>query len=447
MPKIALLLIFSAALASAQDFAAKADAYVQSWVRDGQFRGTVLVAKDGQAVFRKAYGNANDEWDIANTPDTKFRLGSITKQFTAVAILQLSEQGKLKLDDPVKTYYPEAPEAWDKITIHHLLNHTSGIPSYTDQPGFFAKSSRDPKKPGEIVKLTQDMPLQFAPGEKHRYNNTGYILLGAVIEKITGQSYAAYLRKSIFDPLEMNDSGYEVAATPLKKQASGYSPEGKNAPYLDMTLPYAAGSLYSTIDDLLKWDEALYTEKLLKRSSFAQMTTPGLSNYGYGLVIKPADNKPAQAHGGGINGFNTFMIRFPEEHVVAIVLANQNGPAPDTIALNLARLYFGADIKPRPLRVEIKLPVEKLDGYAGQYQIAPAFVMKVWREGSRMLTQATGQGQLEIFASAEDRFFAKVVDAELVFTRDKEGKVTALTLHQGGREMPAPRVETPAPRL
>ncbi len=166
------LLASLAALALSQDFPTKADTYVQSWARDGLFRGSILVAKDGHPIFRKGYGLANSEWDIPNSPETKFRLGSITKQFTAVAVLQLAEQNKLKLSDPVKLHYPDAPATWDKITIHHLLNHTSGIKSYTGLRDFFSKHAHQARTPSEIVKLTQDMPLEFKPGEKFAYNNT-----------------------------------------------------------------------------------------------------------------------------------------------------------------------------------------------------------------------------------------------------------------------------------
>ena len=435
-----ILSLLIASLAHAQDFAAKADAYVQSWVRDKQFRGVVLVAKDGQPVFRKAYGNANDEWDIPNSPETKFRLGSITKQFTAVAILQLAEKGKIKLEDPVKSYYPEAPAAWDKVTIHHLLNHTSGIPSYTDQPDFFPKQSRDRRTPAEIVKLTQDKPLEFEPGEKFKYNNTGYILLGVVIEKVTGESYEAYVRKNIFDPLGMKDSGYDSHDAVIKKRATGYTPAGTNSAYLDMSLPYAAGSLYSTVDDLLKWEQAMYTEKLISKASFEKMTTPGKGDYGYGLVIRPLANRKTHGHGGGINGFNTMMFRFPEEKVTTIVFANQNGPAADQMASALSRMYFGEDIKPRSQLTGITLPPEKMDAVAGQYQLAPTFILKVWREGTKMMSQATGQPAVEIFAASESRFFLKVVEAQLEFQRDSDGKVTGLTLHQNGRAMPAKRI-------
>lgn len=440
MMRILILAVFALAL-PAQEFAARADAFVASWVRDKQFRGAVLVAKDGQPVFRKAYGRANEEWEIASTPETKFRLGSITKQFTAVAILRLAEQEKLKLTDPVKTYYPEAPAAWDAITLHHLLNHTSGIPSYTDQKDFFAAKSRLPLKPAEIVRLTQEMPLEFPPGTKYRYNNTGYILLGVVLEKVTGVSYADHLKRTIFDPLGMKDSGYDSSTAILKQRASGYRPDGRNADFLDMSLPYAAGSLYSTLDDLLKWDEALHADKLLQRASWETMTKPGLGDYGYGLVIRPVEGRPAQAHGGGINGFSTFMVRVPGERLLVVALANQEGPAAQTVAQSLARMYLGADVQPRPLKTEIKLPNEKLDTYAGRYQLGPNFILRVWREGEHMMTQATGQGPIEIFATAADRFFPKVMEAELVFEPGQDGKVTGLTLHQGGRSMRAPRIE------
>ena len=430
-----LLLLLCAVTAAAQDF----EGYVQSWVRDGRFRGAVLVARNGEPVFRKAYGKANEEWDIANTPETKFRLGSITKQFTAACVMQLVEQNKLTLDDPISKYYPDAPPAWAKINVRHLLNHTSGIPSYTGLPGFMQKRVRERMTPVEIVKLTQDMPLEFEPGSKFAYDNTGYILLGYLIDKLSGLSYADYVQRHIFDRLDMKDSGYDTAEAVIKRRASGYSPNGTNSPFIDMSLPYAAGSLYSTVDDLVKWDKGLYGGKVVKAESLAAMTSPGLSDYGFGLVIRNENGRKMIGHGGGINGFNTEMTRFPEQGVVAIVLSNQNTGATGQIAIGLARLAMGDDVKPRPLRTEIKLPAEKLDQLAGEYELRPGFSMKVWRDGERMMTQATGQGPAEIFAISDTRFFVKVVDAELEFERGSDGRATAMTLHQGGREIRAPK--------
>lgn len=434
-----LLLFACLGLIQAQDLSTSADEYVQSWIRDGLFRGTVLVAKDGKPVFQKGYGQANDEWSIPNASDTRFRLGSITKQFTAAAILQQIEQGKLQLTDPVSKYYTDAPETWKGITIHHLLNHTSGIPSYTALPNFFAKESRIRRTPAEIIQLTQDKPLEFQPGEKFAYDNTGYILLGYILEKVTGQTYADYLDQKIFGPLGMKDSGYDLAEKIIARRAAGYAQDGKNTGFLDMSLPYAAGSLYSTVGDLLKWDQALYNGKVISADSLAKMTTPGKGDYGYGLVIQEKNGRKVIGHGGGINGFNTNMIRFPDQGVVSIALANQNTNAVGPITDNLARLYMGEKITPRAKREAIQISSTKFDELVGEYELRPGFVMKVFRDGDKFMTQATNQGAIEIFAMSESRFFPKVVDAEIEFERGADGKATTLILHQGGNDLRAPR--------
>ncbi len=426
--------------AEATGYAAKADSIIRSYADEGLYRGAVIVVKDGQPIFRKAYGMANSEWDIANTPDTKFRIGSITKQFTAIAILQLAEQGKLRLDDAVAKHYDGTPAAWEKITIHHLLNHTSGIPSYTGIKDFFQKSSRNPLTPAEIVKLTQDQVLEFDPGSQFKYNNTGYVLLGHVIEKASGMQYADYVRKKILEPAGMKDSGYDTHADVLKKRATGYLPNGKIAPYIDMTLPHAAGSLYSTVDDFVKWDQALHSGKLVSPESWKLMTTPGKSDYGYGLNIKPVAGHAAMAHGGGINGFNTHFIRFPEERLAVAVFSNVNGPAADTLAMSLARLYFGEDVKGREKFTGITLSEAELEAFAGTYELAPTFSIKVKREGAQLIAQATNQPAFSVTPYAANKFFVKVVDAQLEFTRNAEGKVESLILHQGGRSMPGKRV-------
>ncbi|MBN8731955.1 MAG: serine hydrolase [Acidobacteria bacterium] len=438
--RILLALWLSAALLCAQDFTAKAGAYIDSWARDGHFSGTVLVVKDGKPLLRKGWGMANREWNIPNAPDTRFRLGSITKQFTAAAILTLAEQGKLSLQDPVNKFYAEAPAAWEKITIHHLLNHTSGIVSYTGLPGFFQKESMTARTPAEIVKLTQDKPLEFEPGSKMKYNNSGYILLGYVIEKVSGMPYDEYLKKNLFEPLGLKDTGYDWNQAIIARRASGYQPDGKHAAYLDMSLPYAAGSLYSTVDDLAVWAAALESGKVVSKENYTKMTTPYLNQYGYGLVMDKIENHEVVGHGGGINGFNTMLLRAGGDGLTVAVLANQNTPAADRISKDLVALYLGKDVKPRPVLTEVKLPAGKLDSVAGQYELRPGFVLKVWREGQQLMTQATGQGKLAIQASAEDQFFSTLVDARIIFQRGPDGKVTQLTLHQGGREMVGKRI-------
>lgn len=347
---IAALLVpaFGLLLGQPKDFTTEADKLVSGYVEQNKFSGTVLVAKDGKPLFRKGYGWANREWKVPNGPESKFRLGSITKQFTATAILQLVEAGKLKLDDPISKYYLSSPPVWSKITIHHLLTHTSGIPSYTSIPGFFGKESMTDRTPAEIVKLTQDMPLEFQPGEKFKYDNSGYILLGYVIEKVSGQKYADYLQEHIFGPLGMRDSGYDSSQEIIPHRAAGYNYTGSrwvNAPYLAMSLPYAAGSLYSTGDDLLTWDQALYAHKPLSPASLDKMFTPNLENYGYGWFITKEFNRKMESHGGGINGFNTVITRYPDDRVTVIVLGNMNTSAIGPIAKGLSALMFGEKVE------------------------------------------------------------------------------------------------------
>ncbi len=253
------------------------------------FNGSALVAENGKVTYKGAFGMANMEWGIPNAPDTKFRLGSITKQFTAVLVLQFVEQGKIKLDGKVSEYLPEyRKDIGDKVTVHHLLTHTSGIPSYTSQPGFFENVSRNPYKVGDFVKKHASGDLEFEPGSKFSYNNSGYFLLGAIIEKVTGKTYEQALKDNIFDPVGMKNTGYDHHNTLLQKRAAGYSKTSdsyNNAAYLDMSLPYAAGSLYSTVEDLFLWDQALYTDKLLTAQSKELMYKPFLDDYAYGWAI------------------------------------------------------------------------------------------------------------------------------------------------------------------
>jgi CubicO group peptidase (beta-lactamase class C family) len=335
----------------AADFAVKAEALIGAYVKDGRFSGSVLVARDGRPILREGFGPANREWAIADAPDTEFRLGSLTKQFTATAILQLAEQGKLKLDDPIGKYYLAAPKTWDKVTLALLLSHRSGIPDYTEISGFFRGPARLDRTPEEIIALTRDKPLEFTPGEKFKYDNSGYILLGYVIEKVSGQTYADYLRDHIFQPLGMAHTGYEVSDDILPHRAAGYvkiKGEWKNASYLSMTLPYAAGSLYSTVDDLLLWDEALYAAKPLHRASLDAMFTDHGEKYGYGFVIDKAGDHRLWWHNGGINGFHTYFGRYPDQRLTIIVLSNFESAPVEKIGLQLARLSFGEPVDPQP---------------------------------------------------------------------------------------------------
>ncbi len=350
------LLIFAAALLLlcqptllAQDKPARIQEVLTLANKYRQFNGAALVAQDGKVIYKGAFGMANMEWSISNTTDTKFRLGSITKQFTATLIMQLVEQGKIKLDGKLSDYLPDyRKDTGEKVTIHHLLTHTSGIPSYTDLPNFFADVSRDPYKVDEFVKKFASGDLQFEPASKFRYNNSGYFLLGAIIEKLTGKPYEQVLKENIFDPVGMKNTGYDHYDTILPKRAAGYSktPDGyTNAPYLDMSLPYAAGSMYSTVEDLLLWDQALYTDKVISARSKERMFMPFLEHYAYGWDSRDAsfkqNDQPVRviSHGGGINGFATIITRFPKEKYL-IVLLDNTGQTMEPLAEKIARVLY-----------------------------------------------------------------------------------------------------------
>lgn len=327
-----VITLMTASAALAQDTAQKIDEMLKNYYDYGQFNGAVLVAEKGKVVYKKGFGMANMEWAIPNQPDTKFRIGSVTKQFTATLVLQLVDAGKIKLDGKLADYLPDyRKDTGGKITVHQLLNHTSGIPSYTGRPDFFAEVSRDPYSVADFVKKFASGELEFEPGSKYSYNNSGYFLLGAIVEKVTGKSYETALKERIFEPLGMTNTGYDNHAPILQKRAAGYqkTPDGYiNAAYLDMSLPYAAGSMYSTVEDLYKWDQGLYENRILSADSKTKMFTPGLSGYGYGFIIadrpigKTDQKTRVIMHGGGINGFNSLLTRLVDKQQTIILLDN-----------------------------------------------------------------------------------------------------------------------------
>ncbi|HEV2880830.1 MAG TPA: serine hydrolase [Pyrinomonadaceae bacterium] len=321
-----------AAFAQGSDKAARIDEYLTRANKIGQFNGAALVAENGKVIYKKGLGLANMEWNVPNEADTKFRLASVTKQFTAALILQLVDQGKLKLDGKLSEYLPDyRKDVGDKVTIHHLLTHTSGIPSYTSLPKFMEEASRNPYTVADFVKRYASGDLEFEPGAKFRYNNSGYFLLGAIIEKIHGKPYEQVIKENIFDPLGMKNSGYDHHDTILSKRASGYqkTPAGyRNAPYLDMSIPYAAGSLYSTVEDLYLWDQALHSEKIVSAKSKELMFKPFLDNYAYGWNISKVNLAQSKevinsvAHSGGIHGFSTLLTRYPDQKHFIVLLDN-----------------------------------------------------------------------------------------------------------------------------
>lgn len=428
-----IVFLLIATFCRAGDIPVRVDEYINAHVERGSFSGSVLIARDGKAIVSKGYGMANLELEAPNTPATKFRLGSITKQFTAALVLRLAERGKLKTDDPVCKYVAECPPAWEKVTIHHLLTHTSGIPSLTSFPDY-RKTMMLPSPVLKSIARFRDKPLEFAPGKRYKYSNSGYILLGYIVEKASGQDYEAHLTANILDPLGMNDTGYDHHDRILPRRASGYSRrrgELVNCSYLDMSIPHGAGALYSTVEDLLKWDQALYTEKVLKKESIDRMFTPNKGNYGYGWNIRRLYGRAIVAHGGGIEGFSAFIARYPEEKVCVVALSNRDFAGSGGIARDLSAIVFGEDYRLPRDRAAVRIDPGTYDRYTGRYKMNAGGALTVSREGDRLMTQAPGRPRVEIFPESETVFFYKARGATITFVVDESGIAQRLLLRQG----------------
>jgi CubicO group peptidase (beta-lactamase class C family) len=426
---------------------ARMEEVIQSYMSEKKFMGCVLVARGSNVLLDKGYGFANLEWEIPNSPAAKFRLGSVTKQFTAASILLLQERGKLKVTDPVKKYMLDAPAAWDKITIFNLLTHSSGIPNFTSFPDYASQEPFD-TTPEKLVARFRDKPLEFQPGEKMSYSNSGYVLLGYLIEKISGESYEKFVQENIFTPLGMKDSGYDSNSAIIPHRAAGYvpGPTGPtNAGFINMTVPLSAGALYSTTEDLLRWEQGLFGGKLLSSSSLQEMTTPFKNDYAFGLQVHTVNGRKAIDHGGGIEGFNTTLAYYPDDKLTVIVLGNLNGSAPQEIGSKLAAVAHGEKVVMPSERKEVPVDPKVFNGYVGRYELAPNFILTVTRENDHLFTQATGQPKLQIFPESVRDYFLKVIDAQITFVTDSNGPATELILHQGGMDQHAKRMEGELP--
>ena len=443
IPRFAVTFLLAGACL-AQNIDSRMDQIVQSYVANKQFMGSVLVARGDQVLFSKGYGSANLEWQISDTPSTKFRLGSITKQFTAASILLLEERGKLKVEDPVKKYLPDAPAAWDKMTIFHVLTHTAGIPNFTNFPDYRSTEALA-TTPEKLVSRFRDKPLEFEPGEKWNYSNSGYVLLGYLIEKISGESYEAFVQKNIFTPLGMKDSGYDSNFAIIPRRATGYEP-GPNGPvnagFVHMSIPFAAGALYSTSEDILRWEQGLFGGKLLSAASLQKMTTPFKSDYAFGLQVHTVNGHRVIEHSGGIEGFSTMLAYYPDDKLTVVALANLAPAASGPIVSQLAVLAQGGTVTLQTERKEITVDPAVLARYVGAYRMAAGGDMLITLEGGQLNSQLTGQGVLPLFPESETMFFPKVVNAQIEFpATGPQGKATQLTLHQNGRDMVGTRLD------
>lgn len=404
--------------------------------------GSVLVVDGDQVLLDKSYGKAVLEWDVPNTPDTKFRLGSITKQFTAALVLLTQQDGKLNISDPVSKYLPDAPKAWDKITIANLLGHTSGIPNFTSfkEFGAWAASARTWD---EEYSFFKDKPLDFEPGSKFEYSNSNFEVLGGILERVTGKKYGDLLRERIFGPLGMSDSGLDSDNLVLPRRAEGYMP-GSNGLVVarseSMSVPFSAGSIYSTTGDLLKWEHGLFDGKLLSADSLKAMTTPGKGDYGLGVMIHNESGITVVEHGGGIEGFNTNLIYVPEKRICLVVLANVNGAAPGQMGSQLLDVTLGKSVTLAGERKPVPIATGELAKFVGVYDLMPGFSLTIAQAADGLTVQGTGQSALPMMYQGEKdghpRFFITAVGAEVEFLPEANGAIASLVLHQNGANLP-----------
>ncbi len=411
---------------------------------------SIGVARKGDVIVAKGYGLADAEFDVPADKDTMFRIGSVTKEFTAAAIMRFVEQGRLGLDDDLSTGLPDFPLQGHAVTIRQLLNHTSGIPSYTSLGEEWEKLQPLELSHDEMLALVKDKPFDFKPGEKWAYNNTAYYMLGMIIEKVSGVSYAQHMQDAFFTPMELERTRYDSSSNLIKNRAQGYTlrdGELVNDAPLSMSQPYAAGSLISTGEDLVQWSMALTSGKVVKPESFALMTTATIlpsgenTHYGFGLNIDEWEGRTCIRHGGGIHGFNSMLMWLPDEDLHIAVISNGEPVKSSRIAHTIAHAALGIEktaAKDEPITAEVMKRI------VGSYKLeAIGMDCKIWEEAGKAMLQASAEGQAAFVlqwqgadVSGGSEFRASFDnDVKLIFADDGQ----SFTLHQGGRQATAKR--------
>ena len=451
---IASLLITS--FGFSQNYASQIDSIVSLAYGDNEPGITILVAKNGKAIYSKAFGKSNLELNTPMQLNNVFQIGSITKQFTAVSILMLAEQGKLNIKDKIGKYIPEYAEIGKDITIHHLLNHTSGIINRTPvgSKGFISRTDMSPM---ELITYFKNEPLEFKAGESFKYSNAGYILLGRIIEIVSEQSYGDFIEKNVFERIGMSSSYYGSTKEIIKNRASGYQMEQNkfaNTDYMSLTLPYAAGSILSTVEDLLKWQNALYSNGLLKKSSFELAIKPSVLNngkkipYGYGFRLANLRESNVIAHTGSTKGFTSIAFFLPKENIYIVALTNCNCKNVNNVTKQVAELFVTMpkvnkisidDKMAQQHRKSVTVPLETLKKYVGTYEVKPNVNLTIGMDDSNHLyLLAPGQTKrIEFFAETQNHFFLKISNAEITFNKNEKNKIISLTMNQSGRKIVA----------
>ncbi|MFZ1260645.1 MAG: serine hydrolase domain-containing protein, partial [Chitinophagaceae bacterium] len=381
MKKMFLLLLLLPVFAGAQkNYPQLVDNYMQAELKVKEYNGAVLIVKKGKPIYQKAFGLADREWNVLNTVNTKFRIGSITKQFTAACILQLAERGKLNLDDKLNKYFKDYPKG-DSVTIHMLLNHTSGIKNYTDIGAFWPKAIL-PLSLDSMIAIFKNEPYDFSPGTQWNYSNSGYFLLGVIVEKVSGKKFSDYLLENIIQKAGLKNTSMDRLDSILQMRAKGYSKTKsgwEHAQYISMEGPYSAGAMVSTVNDLHTWMQALVSNKIISSSSVAKMTTPYKNNYGYGLGIDSLKNHKRISHNGGIPGFSSYLAYYPDDDLYIVAISN-NDVSSTQVGTLLASILFDLPVMKPYKPIAIKIDISLLDRYVGKY-IATGPIEIIKKEG------------------------------------------------------------------
>jgi len=429
---ILLFLLIPFAVSAQMNYTAQFDNYMDAQVNVNDFSGNVLVAQKGKVIYEKAFGLADREQNLKNNIEGKFQIGSLTKQFTACAILQLAEAGKLKLNDIIGTYFPGFPKG-DTVTIHMLLNHTSGIRNYTEIPEFW-KIAATPMEKDSMIALIKRQPFDFSPGSKWNYSNSGYFLLGYIIEKASGQSYSDYVLNKVIKKAGLENTFVNRWDSILTNRARGYMKNRgvwKNASYISMEGPYSGGAIISTIGDLYKWNTALFGNKVISSASLTKMTTPYLQHYGYGLGIDTFQHHLSIGHSGSIPGFASYLVLFPADSVVAVILSNNFG---NSIAFGnaLASNIFGIPVINPYKHSEIKIDSTILDNYIGYYILASSEKVELIKKNGTLYRRLQSS-DMELKPESNTKFFyANGNDRQVEFKIDSSGKAIDIYFISGG---------------
>ncbi len=446
MKKINILVIALVVvhISFAQDPAGKLDTLVNAYAKLYKFNGAALVAKGGTILLNKGYGYRNANNKVPNSEETIFQLGSITKQFTSAIILKLQEEKKLSVSDKLSKYFPGYPKG-DSITIQQLLTHTSGIYNYTSDRNFMANEIAKPANREKMMGLFRDKPLDFSPGTSWKYSNSGYSLLGYIIEMVTKKPYEQAVRKYVFTPLHMIHSGFDFTHLQSDDKAIGYlklnDKESMPAPIVDSTVSFSAGAMYSTIGDLYLWNEGLMHYKVLSNTQQEAAYAPVKNNYGYGWGIDSIHGKRRVGHGGSIPGFVTNISRVPEDDVCIILLSNASNESLDNITKSIYAILYGKKYEVPKEKMLVMLPETTLKQYEGEYEIRPGFTVVINVKDGELEATPTGQSPKNLHAQKEDFFFEKEEDVQVEFTRNDKKEINGFILHQDGREMKTKKIK------